>query len=85
MGEIFGLEILVMTSNPSMCKALFEHTDLLHKKEELSNKKVFCFSNCSNLLCKKKIQDQEKRFAKIVRSLEQFIQTMKGQHTIFET
>ena len=51
---------------------------------------VFCYQNCSDLLWEKKIlSDREKllkfkaegqEFAKILRSLEQFIQTVKGQN-----
>ena len=52
---------------------------------------VFCYQNCSDLLWGKKCScDQEKllkfeaegrEFAKYLRSLEQFIQTVKG-HTL---
>ena len=42
---------------------------------------VFCYQNCSSdrekLL---KFEAEVREFAKILRSLEQFIQTEKGQH-----
>ena len=50
---------------------------------------VFCYQNCSDLLRKNCSSDREKllkfeaegrEFAKILRSLEQFIQTVKGQN-----
>ena len=53
---------------------------------------VFCYQNCSDLLRKKSSSDQEKLlkleaegrgFAKIIRSLEQFIQTVKGQNNFW--
>ena len=50
---------------------------------------VFCYQNCSDLLWEKKCSnDREKllkfkaegrKFAKFLRSLEQFVQTVKGQ------
>ena len=48
---------------------------------------VFCYQNCSDLLWEKNSSDREnllkfeaegREFAKILRSLEQFIQTVKG-------
>ena len=48
---------------------------------------AFCYQNCSDLLWKKIVSDQEKflkfkaegqEFAKVLTSLEQFIQTVKG-------
>ena len=53
---------------------------------------VFCFQNCSDLLWEKMSKDREKllkfeaegqEFAKNLRSLEQFIQTVKGQKKIW--
>ena len=53
-------------------------------------KMVFCYQNYSDLLRKKKcssdrenllkFESEGPEFAKILRSLEQFIQTMKGQN-----
>ena len=43
---------------------------------------VFCFQNCSDH-CKKLFQWLSKTFAKLLRQLEQFIQTVNAQ-TIFE-
>ena len=49
---------------------------------------VFCYQNCSDLLWEKNSSDREnvlkfkaegREFAKFLRSLEQFIQTVKGQ------
>ena len=45
---------------------------------------VFCYQNCSDLLWEKivlkllKFEDEGWEFAKSLRSLEQFIQTVKG-------
>ena len=54
---------------------------------------VFCYQNCSNLLREKIILVIEKRllkfeaeiqeFTKFLRSLEQFIQTVKGQNNFW--
>ena len=54
---------------------------------------VFCYQNCSDLLWEKKCScDQEKllkfeaegqEYAKILRSLEQFIQKVKGQNNFW--
>ena len=47
---------------------------------------VFCYHNCSDLLWEKivlvikKFEAEGGEFAKILRSLEQFIQTVKGQN-----
>ena len=59
----------------------------------LSHLMVFCYQNCSDLLWEKKCySDREKllkfeaegrEFAKILRSLEQFIQTVKGQNNFW--
>ena len=64
---------------------MFDSKTVGEKKEEM----VFCYQNCSDLLWVKICSsDQEKllkfeaegwEFPKISRSLEQFIQTMKGQ------
>ena len=47
-------------------------------------KMVFCYQNCSSdrekLL---KFEAEGREFAKILRSLEQFIQTVKGQNTFW--
>ena len=54
-----------------------------------SKKMVFCYQNCSDLLWEKcssawekllKFETEGREFAKILRSLEQFIQTVKGQN-----
>ena len=48
---------------------------------------VFCYQNCSDLLWEKKCSsDQEKLLkfeAECLRSLEQFIQTVKGQNNFW--
>ena len=59
----------------------------------LTGEMVFCYQNCSGqLLEKKSSTDQEKllkfeaegrEFAKFLRSLEQFIQTVKGQNNFW--
>ena len=41
---------------------------------------VFCYQNCSHLLQEKIALEFRKKFAKILRSLEQFIQTVKRQN-----
>ena len=51
---------------------------------------VFCYKNCSDLLLEKfvlviekkllKFKAEGREFSKILRSLEQFIQTVKGQN-----
>ena len=45
---------------------------------------VFCYQNCSsdreNLL---KFEAEGREFAKFLRSLEQFIQTLKGQNNFW--
>ena len=51
-------------------------------------KMVFCYQNCSDLLWEKIVPVIEKtfeirEFAKILRSLEQFIQTVKGQNNFW--
>ena len=65
------------------------HYWLKEKKQKSKYILVFCFQNCSDLLWEKKSSDREKRskfeakgqeFAKKLRSLEQFIQTVKGQN-----
>ena len=54
---------------------------------------VFCYQNCSDLLPEKncssdrekllKLEAEGREFAKILRSLEQFIQTVKGQNNFW--
>ena len=53
---------------------------------------ILCYKNCSDLLEKKCFSDWEKllkfeaggrEFAKLMRSLEQFIQTVKGQNNFW--
>jgi hypothetical protein len=54
-------------------------------------KMVFCYQNCSDLLWEKivlvieilKFEAEGREFAKILRSLEQFIQTVKGQNNFW--
>ena len=51
---------------------------------------VFCYQNCSDLTVRKncssdpekplKFETEGREFAKFLRSLEQFIQTVKGQN-----
>jgi hypothetical protein len=58
------------------------------------NKEIlFCYQKFSDLLWKKKCSsdrethlkfvDEGREFAKILRPLEQFIQTVKGQHNVW--
>ena len=66
---------------------------LLAEFQPARKKMVFCYQNCSDLLWQKNCSsDQEKllkfeaegrEFAKFLRSLEQFIQTMKGQNNFW--
>ena len=61
--------------------------DLLHTQM------VFCYQNCSDLLWEKnnssdwekllKFEAEGWEFAKILRSLEQFFRTMKGQNNFW--
>ena len=53
---------------------------------------VFCYQTCSDRLLEKESNDREKvlkfqaegrEFAKFLRSLEQFIQTVKGQNNFW--
>jgi hypothetical protein len=54
---------------------------------------VFCYQNCSDLLWEKivlviekkllKFEAEGREFAKFLRSLEQFIQTVKGQNNFW--
>ena len=54
---------------------------------------VFCYQNCSDLLWEKivlsdrekhlKFEAEGREFAKFLRSLEQFIQTVKGQNNVW--
>ena len=47
---------------------------------------IFCYQNCSDLLSEKivlVIEAEGRKFAKFLRSLEQFIQTVKGQNNIW--
>ena len=54
---------------------------------------VFCYQNCSDLLWEEncssdreklfKFEAEGREFAKILRSLEQFIQTVKGQNNFW--
>ena len=54
---------------------------------------VFCYQNCPDLLLKKncssdrekvlKFEAEGREFAKFLRSLEQFIQTVKGQNNFW--
>ena len=54
----------------------------------------FCFQNCSGLLLEKivqrshwekllKFEAEGQEFAKVLRSLEQFVQTVKGQNNFW--
>ena len=59
-------------------------------KYQLFLKIVFCFRNCSDLLWEKivlvkllKFETEGQEFANILRSLEQFIQTVKGQNNFW--
>ena len=59
------------------------------KEEEM----LFCYQNCSDLLWEKncssdwekllKFEAEGREFAKFLRSLEQFIQTVKGQNNFW--
>ena len=46
---------------------------------------VFCYQNCSDLLWEKllKFEAEGQEFTKSLRSLEQFIQTVKGQNNFW--
>ena len=47
---------------------------------------VFCYQNCSDLLWEKKISSAREKllkFSKMLRSLEHFIQTVKGQNNLW--
>ena len=54
---------------------------------------VFCYQNCSDLLWEKKnssdrenflkFEAEGREFAKILRYLEQFVQTVKGQNNFW--
>ena len=60
-------------------------------KEVSSKTMVFCFQNCSDVRknCSSdreklfKFEAEGREFAKFLRSLEQFIQTMKGQNNFW--
>ena len=45
-------------------------------------KMVFCDQNCSDLLWEKIVLAIQKNFKKFLRSLEKFIQTLKGQNNL---
>ena len=59
----------------------------------LTTEMVFCYPNCSDLLWEKivlvieknflKFEAEGREFAKILRSLEQFIRTVKGQNNFW--
>ena len=59
-------------------------------KESYFSEMVFCYQNCSDLLWEKncssdrekllKFEAEGREFSKFLRSLEQFIQTVKGQN-----
>ena len=60
---------------------------------QMIGKVVFCYQNCSDLLWEKiilviekkllKFEAEGREFAKFLRSLEQSIQTMKGQNNFW--
>ena len=54
-----------------------------HSKGIVFKKMVFCYQNCSDLLWEKIVLVIEKNFLKILISLEQFIQTVKGQNNFW--
>jgi predicted ATPase len=58
---------------------------LQHGKKLFRLKMVFCYQNCSDLLREKllKFEAEGREFAKFLRSLEQFIQTVKGQNNFW--
>ena len=65
----------------------------MKKVEKTPKEMVFCYHNCSDLLWEKncdsdrkkllKFEAEVREFAKFLRSLEQFIQTVKGQKKTF--
>ena len=63
-----------------------KHVHVRAKAARVREKLVFCFQNCFDLLREKIVLAMEKNFrnsrlkAKYLRSQEQFIQTVKGQH-----
>ena len=60
---------------------------------QLNEARVFCYQNCFDLLWEQnwsseweklfKFKAEGREFAKFLRSLEQFIQTMKGQNNFW--
>ena len=46
-------------------------------------KLVYCFHNCFELLGEKLFLGEGREFVKVLRSLEQFIQTVKGQNNFW--
>ena len=51
--------------------------------EVFKTKMVFCYQNCSDLEKILKFEAEGQEFAKILGSLEQFIQTVKGQNNFW--
>ena len=69
------------------------HQNLSENWKKAVQKMVFCYQNCSDLLWEKivlvieknvlKFEAEGPEFAKFLRSLEQFIQTVKGQNNVW--
>ena len=53
------------------------------KKTAVKWEMVFCYQNCSDREKLLKFEAEGREFAKILRALEQFIQTVKGQNNFW--
>ena len=88
----------LVCKNPQSWKSFWQrgNKDIIWsewRRNYLGSGMVFCYQNCSDLLWEKKCSnDREKllkfeaegrEFAKILRSLEQFNQTVKGQNNFW--
>ena len=82
-----NLEVLASNRLTARSGNLFlEKKNIFFKNFEM----IFCYQNCSDLLWEKncssdlekllKFEAEGREFAKFLRSLEQFIQTVKGQN-----
>ena len=66
-------------------KVLFVLKIVLHESLSVEKEMVFCYQNCFDLLSEKisKFEAEGREFAKFLRSLEQFTQTLKGQNNFW--
>ena len=78
--DLGGLKLENINVNNTFCKKEFFR---LGSKNCMGM--VFCYQNCSDLLWEKnfKFEAECQEFAKILRSLEQFIQTVKGPNNFW--